>query len=130
MFHRETYRISRLVVWVLWQVVIKQLTINKDSRPTVKTILRYVYTVRSVHVDIYRRSLVSLPAFKLQSAAHVSFVRFLVQPSHRSPTRGRNLLGRKRVFYFPRVTVRAYVLCACIYTFMVYCYNVYRRRSP
>lgn len=130
MFHRETYRISRLVVWVLWQVVIKQLTIDKDSRPTVKIILRYVYTVCSIHVDIYRRSLVSLPSFKLQSAAHVSFIRFLVQLSHRSPTRGRNLLGRKRVFYFPRVTVRAYVLCTCIYTLAVYYDNVCRRRSP
>lgn len=53
MFHRETYRVSRLVAWVLRQVVIKQLTINKDSRPTVKIILRYVYTACSIHVDIY-----------------------------------------------------------------------------
>lgn len=130
MFHRETYRISRLVVWILRQVVIKQLTINKDSRPTVKIILRYVYTVCSIRVDIYCRSLVSLPPFKLQSAAYVSFVRFLVQRSHRLPTRGRNLLGRKRVFYFPRATIRTYVLCTCIYTLMVYYDNVYRRRSP
>lgn len=130
MFHRETYRISRFVAWVSRQVVIKQLTINKDSRPTVKIILRYVHTVCSIHVHIYRRSLVSLPPLKLQRAARVSFIRFLVQPSHRSPTRRRNLLGRKRVFYFPRAAVRAYVLCTRIYTLMVYYDNVYRRRSP